>query len=302
MHVTDILPTILRATGYDINKLSKKLNGINMWEVLNSKLLSQRSEILLNIDPVQHSAAILTYYMKMIIGNIRLNGTVGKRWFPPPIDAPTVTAMLSQFNDSSMAPTIQVIVEGLKGNFNLNKTRAKATKCETLNKILKRLEERAVHRMKLMHVDIKDALVELDRQPVLSQPVTLLCEKRTELPVACLPGEAPCIFNVLEDHCEQYNQIDENQHIVGHLLQRLKYFNKTALPLAKQKADPEGLPLNQDGVWRPWVVIPPAAAEVQVDKPDYVAHVVMIDGKNTASYVKSYSLSLMIIILIKITS
>ena len=61
MHVSDWLPTLLGAAGYDVTKeTGKKLDGMNLWETLkNPEVKSPRTEVLLNIDDEKYKNAAL---------------------------------------------------------------------------------------------------------------------------------------------------------------------------------------------------------------------------------------------------
>ena len=61
MHVSDWLPTLLGAAGYDVTKeTGGKLDGMNLWETLkNPEVESPRTEVLLNIDDQMFKNAAL---------------------------------------------------------------------------------------------------------------------------------------------------------------------------------------------------------------------------------------------------
>jgi len=59
MHVSDWLPTLLAAGGYDVTKETDDLDGMNMWDTLQNDVPSPRVEMLLNIDDEMfHNAAL----------------------------------------------------------------------------------------------------------------------------------------------------------------------------------------------------------------------------------------------------
>jgi len=60
MHVSDWLPTLLAAAGYDVTKETDNLDGMNMWETLKDEgIPSPRNEILINIDEQLYKNAAL---------------------------------------------------------------------------------------------------------------------------------------------------------------------------------------------------------------------------------------------------
>ena len=80
IHVTDWLPTILHAAGFDITKLPKNLDGHDMWKALVDGMEGTRDEILHNIEPLDHRFAIRVKNMKLISGLFYKNYD---GWYPP---------------------------------------------------------------------------------------------------------------------------------------------------------------------------------------------------------------------------
>lgn len=81
MHVSDWLPTILHAAGYDVGKGDSlgSLDGVSQWQTLSHDEESKRKEMILNIDPINHSEGIRVGDMKLIKG---VDYTWDK-WYPP---------------------------------------------------------------------------------------------------------------------------------------------------------------------------------------------------------------------------
>ncbi|GFR04766.1 arylsulfatase J [Trichonephila clavata] len=69
MHITDWLPTLYTAAGGDVSSLGK-LDGYNMWDTLSLKKPSPRSEVLLNIDPINRVSALRVGNFKLIQGTV----------------------------------------------------------------------------------------------------------------------------------------------------------------------------------------------------------------------------------------
>ena len=81
MHITDWLPTILSAVGYDMSKLTNhSLDGIDQWNELSEALPAARKEILHNIDPhdAVGSYALRVGDYKIIYTTVNHDG-----WYPP---------------------------------------------------------------------------------------------------------------------------------------------------------------------------------------------------------------------------
>lgn len=58
IHLTDFLPTFYTLAGGNIADLGK-IDGINQWQTLSENTPTNRDEILLNINEVQKTSAIL---------------------------------------------------------------------------------------------------------------------------------------------------------------------------------------------------------------------------------------------------
>lgn len=70
----------------------------------------------------------------------------------------------------------------------------------------------------------------------------------TNLPL-CRPLENPCLFNVIEDPCEQYNVAAQFPNILSDLLLTLDRYNKTAVPPANLPLDPRADPKYYGNIW-----------------------------------------------------
>ena len=79
-HVTDWLPTLIRAAGGDPSVL-KKQDGFDMFDMLRNNGPAVRKEVLHNIDPWGNFSAIRVGDFKLIAGNIP---NVDNSWYPPP--------------------------------------------------------------------------------------------------------------------------------------------------------------------------------------------------------------------------
>ena len=70
MSVSDWLPTLLHAAGYDMSRLPAAVDGIDLWDAVSRRGRSVRDTLLHNIDPVGSaaSAAIRVHDWKLIEG------------------------------------------------------------------------------------------------------------------------------------------------------------------------------------------------------------------------------------------
>ena len=83
LFITDWLPTLLHAAGYDTSLLSdKQLDGIDLWDSLSMRThTSPRTEFVYNINPQRDSYAIRMGDMKLIYGKEEAGGYGG--WIRP---------------------------------------------------------------------------------------------------------------------------------------------------------------------------------------------------------------------------
>lgn len=65
----------------------------------------------------------------------------------------------------------------------------------------------------------------------------------------CLPLKEPCLFNILEDPCEQYNLANKFPDILVDLLTTLDKYNETAVPPGNLPLDPRADPRRYGNVW-----------------------------------------------------
>jgi arylsulfatase A-like enzyme len=73
MHVSDWLPTLYSAAGGDITKLDSNLDGVDQWSSLVNDEKSPRSQLLVNIDEREKTAALIIGDWKLVLGACPLN-------------------------------------------------------------------------------------------------------------------------------------------------------------------------------------------------------------------------------------
>ncbi|XP_037956050.1 arylsulfatase B-like [Teleopsis dalmanni] len=65
----------------------------------------------------------------------------------------------------------------------------------------------------------------------------------------CNPLNAPCLFNIKDDPCEQFNLSEKYPHILNSLLDELQRFNSTAVPPSNKPLDPRADPRLWNYTW-----------------------------------------------------
>ncbi|XP_058456524.1 arylsulfatase B-like isoform X2 [Malaya genurostris] len=80
-HISDWLPTLLEAVGYDVQNLPTNLDGVSFWQQLQNGNLTDRREILHNIDDIWGSAALTVNNWKVVKGT-NYNGQ-WDNWYGP---------------------------------------------------------------------------------------------------------------------------------------------------------------------------------------------------------------------------
>lgn len=61
------------------------------------------------------------------------------------------------------------------------------------------------------------------------------------------------LFHIESDPYEQYDLSSQRTDIVRQLLDRLSYYNSTAVPVRYPANDPRSNPKYHNGAWVPWV-------------------------------------------------
>ncbi|XP_053683829.1 arylsulfatase B isoform X2 [Sabethes cyaneus] len=81
IHISDWLPTLLEAAGYDMENLPSDLDGLSVWEQLHNGNDTDRREVLHNIDDIWGSAALSVEKWKVLKGT-NYNGQWDS-WYGP---------------------------------------------------------------------------------------------------------------------------------------------------------------------------------------------------------------------------
>lgn len=67
--------------------------------------------------------------------------------------------------------------------------------------------------------------------------------------IKCNPLTSPCLFDVINDPCENENLAEKFPNILNTMMVRLDYFNSTAIAPGNLPIDDRGNPLYFNRVW-----------------------------------------------------
>ncbi|KAB7500180.1 Arylsulfatase J [Armadillidium nasatum] len=83
--------------------------------------------------------------------------------------------------------------------------------------------------------------------------MSVLCTEVPENATAtCNDPSNPCLFNVASDPCEYFDVSKSHPAIVKLLLNRLQFYNSTAIPPGNKPQDPRANPIFWNNTWTNW--------------------------------------------------
>ena len=109
----------------------------------------------------------------------------------------------------------------------------------------------------LFQTDLTDLLQTMGR-PVkkAATPFVINCgPKPPHAAINCNVSAKPCLYNITADPCEYHNLADQMPQAVLKMMERLAQYNKTAVPPGNKPQDPKGFPINNGGLWVPWITL-----------------------------------------------
>ncbi|KAK4017979.1 hypothetical protein OUZ56_000052 [Daphnia magna] len=215
MDISDWLPTLFEAAGGDVASL-KGLDGVSHWSTILYDKPSARHHVLHNIDDKLGYAAIRKKNWKLVKGTTYGGSWDG--WYGPS----------GRMNDSCIH------------SFNSIEDAGPIEK----KKLLKSDAGRYISRLGISVIDnlnqlLKDAEIKCGERPVDAH--------------ACLPLDAPCLFDIDQDPCEYNNLAEKLPHIANDLLDLLNWYNATAVAPLNTQPDPMSNPKYWNYTFTNWV-------------------------------------------------
>ncbi|KAB7504455.1 Arylsulfatase B [Armadillidium nasatum] len=214
MHITDWFPTLYHAIGGSESVLPK-MDGMNVWNSIQGNSPSPRNEFVININPIFNLAGIRVDDWKLFYNPIDLPTQEPKfnSWFgPSERNFPRNNCSCSKWND------FKDVKNSLAGR--------------TVQKLMPNI-------FKNIHKIRKNAEV--------------LCTEVPENATAtCNDPSNPCLFNVASDPCEYFDVSKSHPAIVKLLLNRLQFYNSTAIPPGNKPEDPRANPIFWNNTWINW--------------------------------------------------
>lgn len=104
MHVSDILPTVMRLVGLQIN--STDLDGIDQWDVINSNVPAVRKEIV-EYDDVDRRGSYIYYPYKLVEGSTGYSDWLSKEYERNDLDPSFYPTLVLNSTVSQLIQSIQ---------------------------------------------------------------------------------------------------------------------------------------------------------------------------------------------------
>lgn len=207
IHVSDLLATLTSAAGIKINNTG--LDGFNQWPTINAGIITSRSEVLYNIDPIFGFSALGYRGMKIVNGSLA-NG-IYDDWLGD-----------SGYNGTSEDPDsyAKTVLDSLAGS---------AIKSFRRNN---------------QQLTVSDVTR-------LRKSATVKCDYTTPR-ILCNLKDEPCLFDIINDPCEQNNLADVLPLKMLFMKKRLDKWITKIVPTRRKPADPACNPINFNGNWNWW--------------------------------------------------
>ena len=114
--------------------------------------------------------------------------------------------------------------------------------------------------------DLSNILRTMGRPQRQERPLVVQCGPKPANASTSCKSDKPCLFNITADPCEYNDLADRYPVIVKHLIDRINYYNATAVPTRNKPDDPSGHPGNHDGAWVPWIKLDKTSSDTNHDE------------------------------------
>lgn len=212
-HVTDWLPTFVHLAGGSIT--DPKVTGVNQWPSICQNFEGPRNEILINIDLVEPGPyrSLIVEDWKLVQGT-NFNGTLD--------------GWLCDFINPSNEESHQSFQ--FYGQSVLDSTASKAIASVTCPTKLAELTPKKIERLR--------------------NQSTLSCNDIPRSP--CNPLRGPCLFNLIDDPCENQDLSRQEPAVLQRLQSRLHYHESLCVAPRNKPDDPYSNPFYFNETWTYW--------------------------------------------------
>ena len=264
MHITDWLPTLMHTvtTNSDHFRPPNSLDGVDQWDVLSDNLnVSQRNEILHNIDPNANASALRVGEMKLVFAS-HGSSRHYDGWYPTPEDRRDKDGTVLEGPYVPYDPYMEgdLNTRMLPTSKELNFTDKSSLHFMPPNSGAEYGDNRTVRPPFLSEVarpqqsEVTSLLEKIGRKPAYRQePVIVKCGPRpANASSNCQPWLSACLFNMTSDPCEYENLASSQPLVLDAMQKRLQFYNASAVPPLNQPVDDAGLPYHHHWNWVPW--------------------------------------------------
>lgn len=210
--MTDWLPTLLSAAGINLN-LTDKIDGIDQWSSLSGAKFS---------EPRRHEIPVNIDekfgYGTLISGGYKL------------VNRTTFNGTFDKWMGNLNPAEVDAGADYFESVFN-------SVAYQTLSQLQLKSEN--------------DTIPETQLITQLRNMAKISCLNSQESKL-CNPLVAPCLFNLIEDPCEEYNLAEEEPERLRVLIQRLSELSNQVVPARNVRGDVAADPIQFNNTWTWW--------------------------------------------------
>lgn len=252
LHIQDWIPTLIAAANATtwFPEL-KELDGKNQWHSISENTKAPYSTLLHNVDAIRNIASLRNGDWKIVLGRTyggRYDGWYGNVGKSREYD-------LDRVKRSLAAAAIENTTRYLPDDKNILQLRDTATVVCASTKAVSRFNNetgsgrRHRHHRRERHSRNRKCFKHFGK-------CLKVARKRLQK-YECQPHIAPCLFNVADDPCEEYNLAEEHPGILGDLMFTLMKISYSAVTPNNKPDDLDSNPKYWNNVWTNWMDFPP---------------------------------------------